>query len=103
LALEFDDLRVTHAAWHLGCVAQLHETLSVESSDHPVHDQWRPHVALHAAFERGALRPGIPREPWSEWTMTSCLGLRFQTAIKTASRTSSLASVAFMDHPITMR
>ena len=68
LALEFDDLRVTHAVWHLGCVAQLHETLTVESSEHPVHDQWRPHVALHAAFERGTLRPGIPREPFpGQW------------------------------------
>jgi len=66
LALEFGDLRVTHALWHLGCIAQLRGALSRESSEHPVHEDWQVHVALHAAFEGGGLRPGIPTEPFED-------------------------------------
>jgi hypothetical protein len=62
LVLEFDDLLFTHATWHLGCIAQLRDALGVESAEHRVHDRWRSHVALHAAFEGGALRQGVPTE-----------------------------------------
>ena len=66
LALELDDLRLTHAMWHLGCIAELRTALGTESTEHPVHERWRPYIALHAAFEEGDLRPGVPDEPFED-------------------------------------
>ena len=41
--------------------------------------------------------------PWSEWTITSCFGLRLQTAINNASIAKSLVICAFIDQPTTWR
>jgi len=41
--------------------------------------------------------------PWSEWIITSCLGLRRQTAISNASMARSLHIRGFIDQPITWR
>ena len=42
-------------------------------------------------------------DPWSECTSTGVVGFRHQTAIIKALMTISLASVGFIDHPITFR
>jgi len=41
--------------------------------------------------------------PWSEWIITSCLGLRRHTAISNASMARSLHIRGFIDQPITWR
>ncbi|MCY1306576.1 hypothetical protein D9M70_564420 [compost metagenome] len=41
--------------------------------------------------------------PWSEWIITSCLGLRRHTAISNASMAKSLHIRGFIDQPITWR
>lgn len=63
VALELPDLRVTHAVWHrdaLRAVAPALET-PVELS-HAAQGPWRDRVRLHAPYEGGAHRAGLPRD-----------------------------------------
>lgn len=63
VALELPDLRVTHAVWHQGAFLAVAPALSAPvESTHAARAPWRDWVRLHAPYERGAPRPGLPKE-----------------------------------------
>lgn len=66
LALEMPTLRVTHAVWHLGCFAELEGPLATPAPGQPLDPFWAPSVVLHAPYEAGALRAGVPTEPFGD-------------------------------------
>ncbi len=68
VAVELHDLRVTHAVWHRGCFEQLEDALASPPPGQTLNEFWREAVYLHAPFEGGALRPGVPLEPYpGQW------------------------------------
>lgn len=66
VALELSDLRVTHAVWHQGCFDALAPALSAPCPEHTLAEAWADFVRLHAAFEGGRLRDGVPQEPYED-------------------------------------
>lgn len=68
LAVELSKLRVTHAAWHSGCFEQLAPALRAPSASAALSDFWRAAIVLHAPFEHGNYRPGVPTIPYpGQW------------------------------------
>lgn len=68
LALELDDLRVTHAGWHRRCVAALEPSLQTASPVHPIAEPFRDLVRLNGPYENGRLRGGVPTETFeNQW------------------------------------
>ena len=64
VALELDDLRVVHGAWHRGCVAALRGPLDRPAPSHAPLSGWEDIVALHSPYQDGALRPELPAADW---------------------------------------
>ncbi len=60
LAVELPDLRVTHAVWHQGCFDQLLPALQRPVAGHTLSSFWRDAIRLHAPFEGGKMRHGLP-------------------------------------------
>lgn len=66
VAVELPDLRVTHAVWHQGCFDQLLPALQRPVAGHSLSSFWREAVRLHAPFEGGNLRQGLPSAPFPD-------------------------------------
>lgn len=59
LALELEDLRVTHAVWNQGCIEEL-RGLGEPAASHPALPDWASLVLLHSPYEGGNHRPEVP-------------------------------------------
>jgi hypothetical protein len=59
LALELEDLRVTHGVWNQGCIEEL-RGLREPAASHPALPDWASFVLLHSPYEGGKHRPEVP-------------------------------------------
>lgn len=84
VAVELPDLRVTHAVWHKGCFDQLEDPLRDPPPGQNLSEFWSKAVYLHAPFESGALRPGVPTEHYgNQWEKSLEIAVKgFESAAK---------------------
>lgn len=70
LAVELDDLRVTHAVWHGRCVDELGDALASPSAgaEGAIHSDWLPLVRLHSPYDGHRLRGLVPKEKFVDET-----------------------------------
>ena len=66
LALEFDDVRVVHAAWHHRAFLELEGALSAPSSNHLLAPKWSSFIRLFGPYEDGEFRRGVPNQPFED-------------------------------------
>ncbi|MEO1339354.1 MAG: metallophosphoesterase, partial [Myxococcota bacterium] len=66
LALELEDLRITHAVWHARCIDELAPVLSTPPPGVELDARWASMIKLYSPYENGALRSGVPTHPFED-------------------------------------